>query len=1476
MLSKSWEKRKKSYDVIVIGSGYGGAITAARIASAALTPKQSICMLERGDEWKVGSFPDSFEGVLAATRSALNPHGLYELLNYQDISVIKGSGLGGTSLINANVAIVPDEQIFKTGDWPRSLTIDALRPYYERARLTLAATPHPRALQLLKFQALARRAAQLGKQPHPLDITVNFDIEGPNSHGVEQAPCTDCGNCVTGCNVGAKNTLCMNYLPMASDAGADIFTNTEVSWIEKLTSGGWRVHGKRYGKLFHDGFSLDARNVIVAGGAINSTEILMRSEMHGLRVSPALGSGFSGNGDFFGLAYNGDYQTNVLGYGTKRSPAPADSGMPGPSIVGVIRYNGDAPPEQRITVEDFSFPSSYILSAKTLFAMLRGDDTDVGDEPDERKRISVDFNPFRQYAPNGALNHTMLYLVMGQDDARGSMVFDAPWYDPDGSMKIEWDKVGQQVVFTRMNEELRRHARALGASFISNPTWNVFRIRHLVTAHPLGGCPMGEDYLQGAVDEFGRVFSGDGSVHEGLFVADGAVLSSALGVNPFLTISALAERIAERKIRELGGEAYPKPNTAVSMATLDATEILGRSEAELEKLFRRCSTLSIDVMLNKGGAPSIDISRRSIFNDQYWKGFFPHGHVLNAMSSAIFTGFKKRFYKEGLRYVGVTSDTDDRIQARNSLEEITLSKPAGTLEAGEYILLRYLDIPWTGYYDVFKVINENLLIGRVYLGEFPNGIRLFTFAMTREHGFAQMTIDEHRAIYESGSVPAQSDLRGVWRMDVLSNNNHLGKAAYLSFELKPDGRLESRYQLMGLFEGLVVPSFTQDHFQLNDFTAFHDEIRKIDENLMLGLYVAPVPPGISSLAENQAFGVILFDRETGRAGFRYILTRVDDARLPTISLLQPYLEVSLPDGLGMTFDEQMQGWFFEGSHTPVEGRQGDLAIADLVASHELNPEKTACSFKARMTIKDVNEFIDGGEHEAGISGSISFDSLRGRGPVTFIIDDRRSLFNYLQVNPVTEEAEMRYRIAFNSDTGRQYYFEGRKYMQKDPAGYPRGPREVMQDYTTLFCHVYELENDGTRTEVGVAYLKFHTFEDLAAVGNFADFLRSFNVTGSDDPLLQLQAKMRFLAFTAQFVQREYDPLAPESGFLAEDVRWEKVRGAETPDFYSTRPTADLQSILRSTPTRPLADLVNTGRVRIDFEKKRIFRDCFWKGSFAADSLLGWEERVRNGTAGLDGSKAGAVFAGGSFWKRFDHIENDTARGRVVNYELRFLPGDPVVQEIAYPDDNRRYFQKGDRMLLLNYLNEPYRIVYDTIKIIDENNAVGVMHLGSFPNGMEFATFVMAKHNYPFEKMSVEDHRLIWEDARVIVPSGEQLTGEWAGTLLMLNHPNSSLLNQANPALFSLSFQQSGSNWEARYKFGFIELDLNTRWTEESVQIGDPAYIQNSLRMIDPDTVLGRSVLSESSFDLLKPLRNCLETRSEGIYFYYVLNRTVHQ
>src|SRR5215831_12092728 len=176
-LATSWENRQNQYDIVIIGSGYGGAITAARIASAALNPKPTVCILERGKEWMPGQYPETPADVIRETRSDVNPLGLYELLNHPDISVIKGSGLGGTSLINANVAILPDREVFEQFHWPNAIDYDTLLPFYDRAQEVLAANRHPRAMQLKKVQALDRRAREFGSTVQPLDIVVNFSID---------------------------------------------------------------------------------------------------------------------------------------------------------------------------------------------------------------------------------------------------------------------------------------------------------------------------------------------------------------------------------------------------------------------------------------------------------------------------------------------------------------------------------------------------------------------------------------------------------------------------------------------------------------------------------------------------------------------------------------------------------------------------------------------------------------------------------------------------------------------------------------------------------------------------------------------------------------------------------------------------------------------------------------------------------------------------------------------------------------------------------------------------------------------------------------------------------------------------------------------------------------------------------------------------------------------------------------------------
>src|SRR5437879_7336157 len=169
ILANSWsERRPDGYDAVVVGSGYGGAITAARLANAAVSPKLSVCILERRQEWPAGEFPDNLGDILGNAYSALNPLGLYEFDVFPDIAVIKGSGLGGTSLVNANVALRPEPDVFAT--WPSALRqaaqIGETKPgslwkYYKRAGQTVDVSPHSTGRMHTQLQALTKRGQQV-------------------------------------------------------------------------------------------------------------------------------------------------------------------------------------------------------------------------------------------------------------------------------------------------------------------------------------------------------------------------------------------------------------------------------------------------------------------------------------------------------------------------------------------------------------------------------------------------------------------------------------------------------------------------------------------------------------------------------------------------------------------------------------------------------------------------------------------------------------------------------------------------------------------------------------------------------------------------------------------------------------------------------------------------------------------------------------------------------------------------------------------------------------------------------------------------------------------------------------------------------------------------------------------------------------------------------------------------------------------
>jgi cholesterol oxidase len=545
------------YRIIVIGSGYGGSIAAARLAAAG----HQVCLLERGKEWLPGEFPDDLSHALTQFRTESNPLGLYDYDVGDDLDIFSGNGLGGTSLVNANVAIRPDREVFEHPRWPTAIQAAGksgdLDKYFDRVtRMLKVVDSRSAAERLLKFVRHKESSKNRRGAFRSLPLAVNFSLyDGtPNHVGVPQRLCTLCGDCVTGCNVSAKNTLAMNYLPLAKNHGAEIFTQMEVRFVLPAAGGGYDIFVAYHPEREREPVEMHLRGdvIVVAAGTPGSTGILLRSRERGLPVSRRLGHHFGSNGDLLGFGYNTDSQTNILGFGDRpdwRSFPPV-----GPTITAVVDYRSRVSLEDRFIIEEGAIPLALVGAAGRVVAALSlaGEDTDTGlrDRARELERILRD--QVRR-DPNGALNHTMIYLGMGHDGADGRVVLDHK-----GRPKVLWGAIPDRPVFTEISREMRELVAALGGTFVRNPRWEKIFGENAMTVHPLGGCPMGADADSGVVNEAGQVFHPDrGDLHEGLFVSCGSVIPTSLGVNPFLTISAIAERIAEQIAARLGEPKAP-------------------------------------------------------------------------------------------------------------------------------------------------------------------------------------------------------------------------------------------------------------------------------------------------------------------------------------------------------------------------------------------------------------------------------------------------------------------------------------------------------------------------------------------------------------------------------------------------------------------------------------------------------------------------------------------------------------------------------------------------------------------------------------------------------------------------------------------------------------------------------------------------------------------------------------------------------
>ena len=360
-----------------------------------------------------------------------------------------------------------------------------------------------------------------------------------------------CGDCCAGCNVGAKTTTALTYLPAAARDGAQIFTRVEVRSVTKQKDGRWRINiATRPESGWETRMALTANVVVLGAGTLGSTEILLRSRTEGLALSEHLGARFTTNGDALANAYNNDRPVNSVGVGY---PAKAHTEPVGPAVAGLVDLRRTEKLEDGLALVEASIPSGAAALLPALFAAggpLIGRDTDfsLADELDEAGRALVSLIAG---AYQGAVRNTQTFLAVGHDSGLGRMRLEAD------KLVIDWAGAAQDPVFQRIEETFMRATAATGGTYMKNPLSLRLMGGNLLTVHPLGGCAMGNDRTTGVVNHKGQVFDGGptaapGAVHEGLYVCDGAVLPRSLGVHPLLTITALAERAMIHLARDRG------------------------------------------------------------------------------------------------------------------------------------------------------------------------------------------------------------------------------------------------------------------------------------------------------------------------------------------------------------------------------------------------------------------------------------------------------------------------------------------------------------------------------------------------------------------------------------------------------------------------------------------------------------------------------------------------------------------------------------------------------------------------------------------------------------------------------------------------------------------------------------------------------------------------------------------------------------
>ena len=815
---EAFERRRENYkiinsdvlcnvDICIIGSGAAGAILGTKLAESG----KSVVILEKGGYYDGESMNQREADMIPLLWKNAGANFTSNLR----VAIAQGSCLGGSTVINDAVCfripLIVIEQWKKMGV---SITNDE----WDKANDEVSKRINVQEVTDDELNTNARKLKEACEkfryQGDPLlQHYKNHRNCGQSISDESLKSCVQCGFCHLGCHYDTKQSMLVTYIHDAlvnENLNYNVYCNCRA---DRITYENGIANGVNATFVNSSGVEtyrirVNAKVIIVSAGAIASSNLLQKSLV-------------------------GDEK---VGKGLALHPAPFVMGLFDEEIYG----NRGIP--MSYTCHEFGVTNGVEKGGfliESIFLPIFQMALAIPSMGLDHKRLMQNFNRYTMAGimsrddPVGKVmvsyngNPKVIYNLSQQtieDMAKGMSILSRMWFN-----------IGAKAVITSHRDVYEIGTKAdipkLKDAIRNNPDGLM-----IGSAHPQGGNRMGENEKECVVDSNCKVFGFDN-----LYVCDASVFPTALGVNPQLTVMALATLTANKIISSwkdhdistnLGNICYKtQPRYCKTEQISEQFAVVDHKE-NLFKFLVNSDEDKIVVGKNWKFNPQTP----QIYNNLYWKGFY--GRDVDAITTGLryFGGFYKRFGYKNNRIEGITHPFETQvINAKSIASEKEIPG------YGKVVHLEYQDFPFSNAYDLLKIVDENTIIGKAFLGQFRKGIELFSFSMSKVYDIDFLTKQDLLTFFHSDELshkPTEKELVGRWEGMLVSDSSLTPRSQIFYFDYE-DGEIDMRYSFVNMLHGRSDITITENSiFRLDDQTPFHDEIRMVTPNFAVGLWIS--------------------------------------------------------------------------------------------------------------------------------------------------------------------------------------------------------------------------------------------------------------------------------------------------------------------------------------------------------------------------------------------------------------------------------------------------------------------------------------------------------------------------------------------------------------------------------------------------------------------------------------------------------------